>query len=76
MLLSDENRARRFMDNNKLDYVDYSNQMNCTTLAEDCAEELDLYEDDIVFTIPKWLYSLSAEFGIQHLIGDPPSWVS
>jgi len=35
--------------------------INCTRLAEDAADEYDLYDDDIDFTIPEWVFELAFE---------------
>ena len=39
---------------------DDCNEVNCTLLAETCASELDLYEDDGE-TIPEWVFDLAVE---------------
>lgn len=33
---------------------------DCTKLAEDAANEFDLYEDDVDYVIPEWVFELSA----------------
>lgn len=35
---------------------------NATQLAEGCADDLDLYEDDTYYTIPEDVYEIAMEF--------------
>ena len=36
-------------------------EVNCTKMAEDAAYEYDLYDDDVDFTIPEWVFELAFE---------------
>lgn len=42
-------------------YVSCCDEVNLTQLAEDAAQEFDLYEDDSDATIPEWVFELSSE---------------
>lgn len=49
-------KAKKWMSNNCSEYD------NATTLAEEAASEFDLYEDDIDYVIPEWVFEESAKF--------------
>lgn len=55
--------ARKWMYSNADDYADAceSSALDCTKLAEDCANALDLYEPDDAFTIPEWLFEMAVD---------------
>ena len=57
--------ARNYMKENLHDHIDrVCNEVNSTSLAEDAASELDLYEDDGI-TIPEWVYDMATGIAIQ-----------
>lgn len=59
----DKSKATQWMRNAlkyDLDDYNYFGEVNCTKLAENCANELDLYEDD-EYTIPELLFDLAVE---------------
>ena len=53
--------ARQWMRDNCADYDD-GIDINCTLMAEVCADALDIYDDDDEdYIIPEWLYELAVE---------------
>ena len=42
--------------NRNFKHYDDSGEVNCTLLAENCADSLDLYEDDDDYTIPEVVF--------------------
>lgn len=62
--------ARRWMADNISDYDDGA-EINCTRMTEDCADELDIYEDED-YTVPEWLYELA--FEIEQYFWDGGDW--
>jgi hypothetical protein len=58
--MSVEQNVYVYMMNNYAYHVDPScNVLNLTHLAEDAAEEFNLYEDEIDFVIPEWVFDLA-----------------
>lgn len=47
-------------------YLEYG-EINCTKLAEECAEVLTLYADDFDATIPEKIFDLAFEVAEKHL---------
>ena len=45
--------------------------INTTRLAEDAADQYDIYDDDVEFTIPEWVYELAVEVEAWYLVSDP-----
>lgn len=43
------------------DYVDGCGEVNCTALAEAAADELDIYEDRVEYTIPEFVFEVAFE---------------
>ena len=43
------------------EYVDGCGELNCTRAAEDCASDLDIYEDHEDFEIPDWLFDMAVD---------------
>lgn len=64
--------ARQWMLDN-VDEYDDGIDINCTQLAEDAAYQFDIYDDDIDFTIPEWVYELAVETSDWYL-GPDPYW--
>jgi hypothetical protein len=58
--------ARQWMIDNAADYDD-GIDINTTRLAEDAAEQFDIYNDDIDFPIPEWVYKLAVEVEAWYL---------
>lgn len=56
-----EKKVRAWMTQHVDEYVDECNEYDCTKLAEDAAQEFDLYEDNDTFTIPEWVFDLAVE---------------
>lgn len=55
--------VRDWMQTNRWQFTDLCGEINCTKMAEDAADNYNLYEDDIDFKIPEWVFELSAEVG-------------
>lgn len=53
------NKVKRWMENNRSEYIDDCNEVNYTGLAEGAAQEFDLYEDNEEATIPEWVFDLA-----------------
>lgn len=51
--------ARQWMIDNATDYDD-GIDINCTLMTEQCADALDIYDDE-EYTIPEWLYELAVK---------------
>lgn len=58
--------VRGWMKNNCWQYVDLCNEVNCTRLAEDAAEEYNLYVDEVDFEIPEWVFDLASDTGTKY----------
>ena len=43
---------------NKKEYLDECNELNYTKIAEDCANSLNIYENEVDYKIPDWLFSM------------------
>lgn len=43
------------------DYVDGCGEVNCTKLAEDAADALDIYEDRVEYAIPEFVFEVAFE---------------
>ena len=56
VLMVSEKQIKNWMESNKQDYD------NATNLAEAVADEFNLYEDDIDYVIPEYVFELSAGF--------------
>lgn len=57
-------QALRWMKNTlRFDFESYDDcgEVNCTKLAEDCAEALNLYEDDVDFEIPEVVFDAAVD---------------
>lgn len=57
-------KVKRWMRINLKDYIDECNELDCTRLAEDAANEFDLYEGDNC-DIPEWVFEASASLTDQ-----------
>ena len=62
--------VRQWMKDNAADYDD-GIDINCTRMAEDAADQYDIYDDDIDFTIPEWVYELAVEVEAWYLAPKP-----
>ncbi len=57
-------KARRWMFralNQRVSEYRVGEELNCTKLAEDCAEDMDLYEDHVDYKIPEELFDLAVK---------------
>ena len=61
--------ARQWMIDNAADYDD-GIDINCTLMTEQCADALDIYDDE-EYIIPEWLYELAVEVEEWYLKPDP-----
>ena len=59
-------RAKSFMVKNLEEYIDQCNEIDCTKLAEDAANEFNIYEDEINYEIPEWVFDLAVEVGEKY----------
>jgi hypothetical protein len=53
--------AREWMKDNRESYRDECDEINCTKLAEDCADNFNLYKDRVDWEIPEWVFGLAVE---------------
>jgi hypothetical protein len=58
-MTADQVKVKRWMRIHESEYMDECNELDCTRLAEDAAQEFDLYEGDNC-DIPEWVFELSA----------------
>lgn len=58
------NWMRREIRHHASIYIDEFNEINATKLAEDCANEFDLYEDDDC-TIPQEVFDIAADVALN-----------
>jgi hypothetical protein len=49
------------LDEYPADYVDACGEVNTTQLAEDCANEFDLYLNDEAFDVPEGIYDWAVD---------------
>lgn len=59
MNMNDEIKVKRWMIVNIDNFIDECNEVDCTSMAENAAEEFDLYEDDVDYTIPEFVFDLA-----------------
>lgn len=57
---------KRELTVNTNDYVDSCGEVNATLLAERCAEQFNLYEDEIDYNIPELIFDIAAETSIAY----------
>jgi hypothetical protein len=55
------NKVRLWMRLHVEEYRDECGEINCTKLAEDAAQEYNLYQTDEQATIPEWVFDLAVE---------------
>lgn len=60
--MTERRRVRRWMRDVVDDYVDPSNIVNTTQLAEAAADEFEIYVGE-EYDIPEWVFELAAEAG-------------
>jgi hypothetical protein len=55
-----------WMRNNFREHVDGScNELNMTTLSESAADNFNLYEDEVDYTIPEWVFELATQVKVR-----------
>lgn len=62
----DVNRVTRWMKRVIGEYIDMYDAVDCTKLAEDAADEFNLYEDDDDATIPEWVFEIASELSTEY----------
>jgi hypothetical protein len=72
-----KSKVRNWMRREVLNYLDDCNEINCTKLAEDAADEFNLYVDDPEEgTIPEWVFDMSFQVSCEvepdERRGEPP----
>jgi len=55
------NKYFQWMKKNIEDYIDECGEVDCTSLAENCADNFYIYEDEIDFKIPDEIFDLAVE---------------
>jgi hypothetical protein len=63
--------VRGWMRNNLRSYVDRCGEINCTLMAENAADEFDVYLGNPEYTIPTWVFDEAVdavEYGRTHAL--------
>jgi hypothetical protein len=56
------NKVKKWMINNSSNYKDIlTGELNCTSLAEEAANEFDLYSEESTFEVPDELFAWAVE---------------
>lgn len=63
-MTTEQIKVKRWMRIHLSEYVDECGELDCTKLAEDAAQEFDLYEGDDC-DIPEWVFEASASLTNQ-----------
>lgn len=60
--MASQGEVKRYMQREIEDHVDYvCLEVNATGLAEDAAAHFDLYEDEVNYEIPEWVFDVARQ---------------
>lgn len=68
MISSPTREIKNYMLANSVDHIDNTTgSVNSTALAEDTTDHFDLYENEVDYAIPEWVYELALDYEEIHI---------